>query len=163
MDDFGILARDFGFKPQGKSAPMKSDTRPSPPATSSSSDIDYDSIFKNTDGKSKSVNFNSTLPVYDKPVYDDFDDGAGGGDIFDGLPGVKSKSMGNSTSARFYEDDNIFASMSSNVESKKSDGFDDLLSNLGRKETVKENKPTKSSVGFDDLLPGFGSGGNGSR
>nr|GEV64416.1 hypothetical protein [Tanacetum cinerariifolium]GEV64833.1 hypothetical protein [Tanacetum cinerariifolium] len=163
MDDFGILARDFGFKPQGKSAPMKSDNRPSPPATSSSSDIDYDSIFKNTDGKSKSVNFNSTLPVYDKPVYDDFDDGASGGDIFDGLPGVKSKSMGNSTSARFYEDDDIYASMSSNVESKKSDGFDDLLSNLGRKETVKENKPTKSSVGFDDLLPGFGSGGNGSR
>lgn len=142
MDDFGMLARDFGFRPQGKSAPMKSDggdfrSRP-PPSSSPSpspfvadenpifndvfggppkftnntrstpamSDIDYDSIFKNSsstnNNEAKNKSTSSNLPVYDKPVYDD--------DIFDGLPGMKSKSM-HSASARYEE--NIFASMTS--------------------------------------------------
>lgn len=153
MDDFGILARDFGFKPQGKSAPMKSDTgdvrtRPQssssassfaaanddpifndvfggPPkftnnnsrSTTAMSDIDYDSIFKTNEAKTKSTS--SNLPVFDKPVYDD--------DIFDGLPGVKSKSM-YSSSTRF--EDNVFASMSSSSP-KQSDHFDDLFAGFG--------------------------------
>ncbi|KAI3514768.1 hypothetical protein L1887_13452 [Cichorium endivia] len=189
MDDFGMLARDFGFRPQGKSAPMKSDTgdfrsRPqsssssfaadenqlfsdvfggppkftsnsrSPPAMSA--DIDYDSIFKNSsstnNNEAKSKSTSSNLPVYDKPVYDD--------DIFDGLPGMKSKSM-HSTSARYEE--NIFASMTSSPpkRSQQSDHFDDLLGNLGRAEKVEppKQKASKSPRGFDDLLPGFGSGG----
>ncbi|KAK1421875.1 hypothetical protein QVD17_24570 [Tagetes erecta] len=176
MDDFGILARDFGFRPQGKSAPMKSDTgdfRTRPPSSSSSSftagddpifndvfggppkftnksttamsDIDYDSIFKSNEAKTKSAS--SNLPVYDKPVYDD--------DIFDGLPGVKSKSM-HPSSTRY--EDNIFASMTSSPpkRSQQSDHFDDLLGNIGRTEKVEP--PThKSPRGLDDLLPGFGS------
>nr|XP_043619159.1 auxilin-related protein 1-like [Erigeron canadensis] len=198
MDDFGILARDFGFKPQGKSAPMKSDgigsdfrtrsqstssssslfTNPDhlfndvfggPPKfnnnsnTTKSSDIDYDSIFrsssssKNNEVKSKSVG--SNLPVYDKPVYDDENDvdDSIGGDIFGGLPGVKSKSMRNSSSVRYEnndddDDDNVFAW---SKKSEKKDDFDDLLGNLGH----KEKEVAKSSKGgFDDLLPGFGSG-----
>ncbi|KVI11469.1 auxilin-related protein 2 isoform X1 [Cynara cardunculus var. scolymus] len=189
MDDFGMLARDFGFRPQGKSAPMKSDgvdfrsRAPSssspfvaeenqifsdvfggPPkftnnnsrSTSAMSDIDYDSIFKNSastnsnEAKSKSTSPN--LPVYDKPVYDD--------DIFDGLPGMKSKSM-HSASARY--EDNIFASMTASPpkRSQQSDHFDDLLGNLGRTEKVEppKHKTSKSPRGLDDLLPGFGSGG----
>ncbi|XP_023738676.1 auxilin-related protein 2 [Lactuca sativa] len=192
MDDFGMLARDFGFRPQGKSAPMKSDggdfrSRP-PPSSSPSpspfvadenpifndvfggppkftnntrstpamSDIDYDSIFKNSsstnNNEAKNKSTSSNLPVYDKPVYDD--------DIFDGLPGMKSKSM-HSASARYEE--NIFASMTSSPpkRSQQSDHFDDLLGNLGRAEKVEppKQKASKSSRGFDDLLPGFGSGG----
>ncbi|KAJ9548809.1 hypothetical protein OSB04_021352 [Centaurea solstitialis] len=198
MDDFGMLARDFGFRPQGKSAPMKSDGgdfhRRPPPSSSSPppfaaaeedqifndvfggppkftntssnnsrsasamSDIDYDSIFKssastNSANEAKSKSTSSNLPVYDKPVYDD--------DIFDGLPGVKSKSM-HSASAR-YEDENIFASMAASSppkRSQQSDHFDDLLGNLGRTEKVEhpKHKASKSARGFDDLLPGFGSG-----
>ncbi|XP_076918528.1 auxilin-related protein 1-like isoform X2 [Bidens hawaiensis] len=141
MDDFGILAQDFGFKPQGKSAPMKS---------TMSNDIDYDSIFKNSNNNNtnevKSKSGFSSLPVYDKPVYDD--------DIFEGLPGMKSKPM-YSGSGRF--DDNVFSS----VGGTPSDDFDDLLGNLGRTEKVEH----KAVRGFDDLLPGFGSGGlaSGSR
>lgn len=103
---------------------------------SSMPDFDYDSIFKGSgtnETKSKAT-ATSSGPVYDKPVYDE--------DIFDGLPGLKSKSV--SSSARFEE--NVFASMTS---PPKSDHFDDYLGNLGR---------NKSSRGFDDLLPGFGSG-----
>ncbi|KAI3786849.1 hypothetical protein L1987_40867 [Smallanthus sonchifolius] len=189
MDDFGILARDFGFKPQGKSAPMKSDggdfrnrppSSPSPFAADENqlftdafavpskftnsnprpapamSDIDYDSIFKsssstnNNEAKSKSVS--SGLPVYDKPLYDD--------DIFDGLPGMKSKSMYSAASGRY--EDNIFASMSASPpkRSQQSDHFDDLLGNLGRTEKVEshKHKANRSPRGLDDLLPGFGSG-----
>ncbi|XP_071723289.1 auxilin-related protein 2-like [Rutidosis leptorrhynchoides] len=197
MDDFGTLARDFGFKPQGKSAPMKSDgdyrnrsQSSSPPFTSDEnqifndvfkgppkftssnntrstpvmSDIDYDSIFKNPasmntdEPENKPVS--SNLPVYDKPVYDD-DDGVGG-DIFDGLPGVKSKPMHHSASARY---DNIFASMSGSPSKRtqQNDHFDDLLGSLGgRTEKVElpAHKTSKSPRGFDDLLPGFGSSGS---
>ncbi|KAI3802052.1 hypothetical protein L1987_30176 [Smallanthus sonchifolius] len=189
MDDFGILARDLGFRPQGKSAPMKSDagdfrsrppSSPSPFAadddrifndvfggppkfannnsrsTPAMPDIDYDSIFKNSssavNNEPKTKSASSNLPVYDNPVYDD--------DIFDGLPGVKSKSM-YSSSTRFEDD--VFASMTSSPpkRSQQSDHFDDLLGNLGRKEKVEPptHKASRSSRGLDDLLPGFGSGG----
>ncbi|KAF5759351.1 putative DnaJ domain, Chaperone J-domain superfamily [Helianthus annuus] len=194
MDDFGILARDFGYKPQGKSAPMKSatgDFRTRPPSSPSpfsddrifndrsftgsnprstpvTSDIDYDSIFNNSssansntiNNESRFKSTSSNLPVYDKPVYDD--------DIFEGLPGMKNKSMYSSAPTRF--DDDIFASVNASPpkrsqHSKQSDGFDDLLGNLGRTEKVE---PVKHKAGrnlgqqsdhFDDLFSGFGSGG----
>ncbi|XP_071696717.1 auxilin-related protein 1-like isoform X2 [Rutidosis leptorrhynchoides] len=198
MDDFGALARDFGFRPQGKSAPMKSDgigagyrnrsQSSSPPFTSDenqifndvfggppkftnsnntrstpvTSDIDYDSIFKNSmnSNETKSKSVSSNLPVYDKPVYDDDDDDDDSGDIFDGLPGIKSKPMHHSASSRY--DDNIFASMSGSPskQSQQNDHFDDLLGNLGRTAKVElpKHKTSKSPIGFDDLLHGFGSG-----
>ncbi|KAM7501669.1 hypothetical protein LguiB_000573 [Lonicera macranthoides] len=182
MDDFSTLARDYGFRPQGKAAPMKSgigsdggDRRPrssssttsspffndqqtdgvlfndvfgGPPKYSSTNnkpnDFDYDSIFKSSaTNEMKSKSSSSTGPVYDKPVYDE--------DIFDGLPGLKSKSM--SSSAGY--DENVFASMSS---PSKSDHFDDLLGNFGQTEKM-EAKNNKSQKSFDDLLPGFGSVG----
>ncbi|KDP45177.1 hypothetical protein JCGZ_15042 [Jatropha curcas] len=217
MDDFpGLLARDFGYKPQGKSAPMapprnnntttsfssvnfglgsgaapvhsrsssassKSapvfddhDRSPSdgflfndvfggPPkytesrgggggasgsggTNSSSSTFDYDSIFKDQNAKSAS------MPVFDKPVYDD--------DIFDGLPGLKSASTG-PQSAKF---ENVFASIGTPPSPKhksqnNSSPFDDLLGTLGKKETESKRETAKvenDSAVFDDLLPGFG-------
>ncbi|XP_023731011.2 auxilin-related protein 2 [Lactuca sativa] len=189
MDEFGMLAKDFGFRPQGKSAPMKSiggdrrsrnspssatfaadgkdifnDVFGGPPkytnsnskSTSSMSDFDYDSIFKdsvspsNNETKTKPTSSNS--PVYDKPVYDD--------DIFDGLPGIKSTPVSSSSPRRY--DDNIFASMNSSPPkpSPQSGHFDDLFSSLGRTEKAQpsKNQSNKSPGGFDDLIPGFGSG-----
>ncbi|KAG8489129.1 hypothetical protein CXB51_017205 [Gossypium anomalum] len=193
MDDFpGLLAKDFGIKPQGKSAPMAPPRNPSsgtnygfrsdftrssygndrsssnsifddqdrdglmfndvyggPPKYSSesrataeqTSSYDYDSFFKD-----------SKPPVFDKPVYDD--------DLFDGLPGVNSSS---SASAAKY--DNVFGISQSTSRSRdKSPGsspFDDLLGNLGRKESETKTKSEKMKAEkdaplFDDLLPGFG-------
>ncbi|XP_065875310.1 auxilin-related protein 1 [Euphorbia lathyris] len=215
MDDFpGILARDFGFKPQGKSAPMATSRNSnnninnsstgfssvnfglgsggsvnsrSPSASTKSapvfddhdrgggsdgllfndvfggppkytesrggvgggttSSFDYDSIFKDQNAKAGS------LPVYDKPVYDD--------DIFEGLPGLKTTSTG-SQSAKF---DNVFATIGSPASPKhrslnNSSAFDDLLGNIGKKEAQHKREASKAetdSAAFDDLLPGFGS------
>ncbi|KAI3829900.1 hypothetical protein L1987_04031 [Smallanthus sonchifolius] len=156
MDEFGMFAKDFGFRPQGKSAPMKpsgGDRRRRP--ASSSTTFDYDSFFKdsvsanNNETKSKPKSSNS--PVYDKPLYDD--------DAFDGLPGINSKSVSSSASTRY--EDNVFASMttSPSKQGQQSDQFDDLLGNLGRTEKAEpaRHRSDKSSKGLDDLIPGFGS------
>ncbi|XP_060176430.1 auxilin-related protein 2-like [Lycium barbarum] len=180
MDDLDVLARDFGFRPAGKSAPMRSDggdqrrsssvrststssplydddmfgvppkyTKPSNNSNSNKSssmnDINYDSIFNNN-------NKTSSVPVYDKPVYDDE------GDIFDGLPGLKSKSVSEKSSVRF-DDDVFIATMTSPSEAKiKDEHFGDLLGNLKSNEKVTESKSSSSSSAreFDDLLAGFG-------
>ncbi|KAL9286585.1 Auxilin-related protein 1 [Arabidopsis thaliana] len=183
MDDFtGLLARDFGLKPQGKSAPMasqsnssaadfntftssysfasaagkKSDSLPvfddlgrdgddllfrdvfsgPPPKYGSSGDsrspsapaFDYDVMFK--EPKSKSA---SSMPVYDKPVYDDED-------VFESIPELKIPST-SSQSARF---ENVFSSISSSPtkhRKQNSSPFDDLMgNNLGKKESDREEK-----------------------
>lgn len=179
-----MLARDFGLGARGKSNPMRSaapDRRSvedplfsdvfggQPKYTPSSNfsnsnkhssvgDFDYDSIFKSSAAAepkiSNSGNTSSSLPVYDKPVYDE--------DIFDGLPGLKSKAP--APTVRF--DDDVFASISSPPTGRsrnKNSDFDDLLGNLGKNENNGENniggsaKTSSSSKGFDDLLAGFGS------
>ncbi|CAH9114329.1 unnamed protein product [Cuscuta epithymum] len=188
MDDLDVLARDFGIRPGGKSAPMRSghgDRRSSSVRSSSSSplvddrdgmlfndvfggppkyttstnnsnksasatnDLDYDSIFKPSNDQknnNESSSMMSSVPVYDKPVYDD--------DIFDGLPGLKSKPV--SSSARF--DDDVFASISSPPKKNySSEQLDDLLENLDRGEKVAELLSSKNSSlsAFDDLLADF--------
>jgi hypothetical protein len=205
MDDFpGLLARDFGYKPQGKSAPMapprntnsdntnfnlgsggsvhirSSISNKSAPifddhvgtdgllfnnafdgplkysesrggASTTTSSFDYDSIFKDQNSKSAS------LPVFDKPVYDD--------DIFDGLPGLKNSSTDGGSASAAPKFDNVFASVSSppnqhrRPPARESSPFDDLLGNLGKKETeskAESRKVEMDSTAFDDLLPGFG-------
>ncbi|GAB4855717.1 hypothetical protein Ancab_024361 [Ancistrocladus abbreviatus] len=199
MNDFhGLLSSDFGFKPQGKSAPM---APPKPNSTansgfnfeiggsttveptslsksSSGSFIDdhdtfhrpsndnrksqefsdlggFENIFGGGNSKpagNSSVNFDSifsgsadsgakfsSLPVFDKPVYDD--------DALDGVSGSKS-----SNSAKYQD---IFTSLS-----KKSDAFDDLLGGFGRKEPEAKGSGAhgtgEGTPSFDDLLPGFG-------
>ncbi|KAK8701841.1 hypothetical protein V6N13_020219 [Hibiscus sabdariffa] len=193
MDDFpDLFAKDFGIKPQGKSAPMAPPRNPSsgpnygyrsdytrsssanaksssnsifddqdrhglsfndvyggPPkyssesraTTAQTSSFDYDSFFKE-----------SNPPVYDKPVYDD--------DLFDGLSGTKSSST--KSAAKF---DGVFSIPGSPTppkhKSASSSPFDDLLGNLGRKETEtrfnsERVKAEKEAPLFDDLLHGFG-------
>ncbi|OMO89520.1 hypothetical protein COLO4_19725 [Corchorus olitorius] len=199
MDDFpGLLAKDFGIKPQGKSAPMAPPRNPSSGsnfssvpnygfrsdfnrsssgnAKSSSNSIfgdhddglmfndvfggppKYSSESRATTTQSSSFDYNSIFkeskpPVFDKPVYDE--------DIFDGLPGVKSSST--PTAAKY---DDIFASISGSPpppkhKSMNSSPFDDLIGNLGKKETETKAKSERVRPGedlpvFDDLLPGFG-------
>ncbi|KAJ6390277.1 hypothetical protein OIU77_024488 [Salix suchowensis] len=176
MDDFtGMLARDFGFKPQGKSAPMAPPRRTNnyssnfnlgsggpvhtrssssnktaplfdnhagtdgalfndvfggPPqysvsrggASTTALSFDHDSIFKEQNSKSAS------LPIFDKPVYDD--------DIFDGLPGLKSSSSGGgSASAPKFDD--AFRSVSSPPKQQQ------------------HGRPVRDSSPFDDLLGNF--------
>lgn len=172
-----MLARDLGFRSAGKSAPMRSDVRSASSSdpdgmlfndvfggpskytntsansnnSASINDFNYDSIFisgKNNDDNIKT----SSFPVYDKPVYDD--------DIFDGLPGVKSKSVSSSSTLRFEDD--VFATMTSPPQQNHNKShFDDLLGNLGRNEKVAEPKSSGGSREFDDLLAGFGSGSPG--
>ncbi|CAD5327720.1 unnamed protein product [Arabidopsis thaliana] len=200
MDDFtGLLARDFGLKPQGKSAPMASQSNssaadfntfassysfataagkksdslpvfddpgrdgddllfkdvfsgPPPPKYGSSSGdsrspsapaFDYDAMFK--EPKSKSA---SSMPVYDKPVYDDED-------VFESIPELKIPST-SSQSARF---ENVFSSISSSPtkhRKQNSSPFDDLMgNNLGKKGADSDREEKGSSI-FDDLIPGFG-------
>lgn len=181
-----MLTREYGFRPGGKSAPMRSDggdrrsssvrsSSPSPlfddpdgllykdvfggppkytndnTKSSSMNDISYDSIFK-TSKDSNSYSNTSSLPVYDKPVYDE--------DIFDGLPGLKSKSESEKSASTVRFDDNIFATMTSPSQPKvKDEHFGDLLGNLKSNEKVTEPKSSTSSSAkeFDDLLAGFGS------
>ncbi|KAF7834122.1 auxilin-related protein 2-like [Senna tora] len=105
MNDFdGLLAADFGFKPQGKSAPMAA-SKGSPNITLTTSRSARNSSSVNLFGgsarfpsKSESLRADSSFnldsmfhgsksmnaPVYDKPVYDD-DEGSGG--AFDDLLG----------------------------------------------------------------------------
>ncbi|CAH9074615.1 unnamed protein product [Cuscuta europaea] len=180
MDELDVLARDYGIRPAGKSAPMRSDAgdlrsssaRPSlsspffddrdgpvfndafggPPRYKNSNanskdsgmnDFDYGSVLKAGNHSKSNI---SSLPVYDKPVYDD--------DIFEGMPGIKSKSLSSST-ARIED---MFASVAPQPKkSHNTDHLDDLLGNVGKNEKMTDIKSSTSSRGFDDLLAGFGS------
>ncbi|KAL9453945.1 hypothetical protein AB3S75_009533 [Citrus x aurantiifolia] len=198
MDEFpSLLARDFGFKPQGKSAPMApsrannssfvlgsnasefpkssslrstavfddhdrdgpffNDVFVGPPKYSSTSAVDSRSGNASSfdyGSLSDSSNANS-MPVYDKPVYDD------DVDIFKGLPGLRTSSTpaaaASSSGANF---DDVFASFSRSSakhdSARESSPLDDLLGNLGKKETESRVKSEKDVSAFDDLLPGFG-------
>ncbi|KAK8674329.1 hypothetical protein V6N13_112622 [Hibiscus sabdariffa] len=191
MDDFpGLLAKDFGIKPQGKSAPM------APPKSSSSGsnygfgsgftrssygnakstsnsifdDQDRDGILFNdayggqrkysSESRATSAQTSSSFdydsffqdtkpPVFDKPVYDD--------DLFDGLSEFQSSSA---KSGAKFEDVFEVSGSPRKHKSMNSLPFDDLLGNLGRKETeVKANservRAQKDAPLFDDFLAGF--------
>ncbi|CAL9114800.1 unnamed protein product [Musa textilis] len=203
MDELpGILARDFGFRPQAKSAPMAASkavstggvsldagmnrssaassslnwprSGPNPttagdpflgdhrfktpgsrsppghddlfggPPSYSNQSSDRRSVEGLNDYKSKS---SSSLPVYDKPVYDD-------DAIFDGVPGLKC------TSTKY---DVIFSSVSSASKHDSTPPYDDLLENLGKPMPAPKNANEERSdekehdlSGFDELIPGFG-------
>ncbi|KAL6847421.1 hypothetical protein ACP4OV_023274 [Aristida adscensionis] len=176
MDDFqGLLARDFGLRPQGKAAPMAAarssgsawtNPRSTPassaapaaaapsyedlfgPAASStkaapspSIDSIFDSFKEPSAAAPPPKSKHSSMPVFDKPVYDD--------DIFDGVPGVKS------SSARYND---VFEGSQASAPA-----FDDLLGGFAKRsedrvgmEEKRKPEAAPASTGFDDLLPGFG-------
>ncbi|XP_042474965.1 auxilin-related protein 2-like [Macadamia integrifolia] len=113
---------------------------------SSASSFDYDSIFQGSKDSGAKI---SSLPVFDKPKYDDDD-----GDIFHGLPGMKGSSAA-------VSNDDVFASIAS--PPKQSAPFDDLLGSFRRKEPDSKSSSGRRSEevvndasDFDDLIPGFG-------
>ncbi|CAN8308128.1 unnamed protein product [Cochlearia groenlandica] len=183
MDDFtGLLTRDFGLKPQGKSAPMassspssdfsdlfstkkKPDPSPSPlvfddmnrrggagggggddddllfndvftrssnsntktkPSSSSASDFDYDAMFKSQKPASA-----SSMPVFDKPVYDDEE-------LYETIPELN---------------DDIFSSPlkptkhnNKSVSEKGSSVFDDLIPGFGRTTSPPNKRSTSETI-----------------
>ncbi|KAH9616004.1 hypothetical protein KSS87_017143 [Heliosperma pusillum] len=160
MNDLeGLLSTDYGFKPSGKSAPMAAPAKSSKTTSSSSFLPDQDSLFRPNlthfddvfpNSKSTTTNNNnnahfdskfSSMPVFDKPVYDDDD--------------VVSSSPGNQ-----YND--IFAPKKGGGSGGGGDAFDDLLGGLGKKKKEPLSAKSTSKGGdkgvssFDDLLPGFG-------
>ncbi|KAF3329152.1 Auxilin-related protein 2 [Carex littledalei] len=165
MDDMsGILARDFGIRPQGKAAPMAASKTASTHRSTSSSSTwtgnaspsSYDDFFNPT-APSATANSKSTVnqphdpildtfnkgPVFDTPVYDD--------DIFDGVPGVKS-----SSTMRF---DDVFGSGPSDrshVDSPPT--YDDLLGSLGSASGRVDRSHAASPPPYDDFLGGLGTG-----
>ncbi|XAR58804.1 hypothetical protein NMG60_11014352 [Bertholletia excelsa] len=170
MDDFGVLARDFGFKPQGKSAPMAPQKANAgigsqgmdrcARSSSTSSPFDhnrdgllFNDVFGGPPKHTSDKNSKSASSVSDFE-YDSIFKGSStsGNDAKN-----RSSSPSKSTSSSLRYDEDVFTSISSqsNVNQKQSAPFDDLFVNLGRTEK-SELKSNNSSRGFDDLLPGFG-------
>jgi len=203
MNDLeGLLSSDYGFKPQGKSAPMaaKKPSNPLPnsnspfnfeiggakttPSSSSSTPFfdDHDTIFKPnlktpkddfsdlgefvdvfSGGRSKSTGTNSSSVNFDSI----FVGGGGGGDGGGGDSGPRFSSMpvfdkpvydDDVSSSAKYED--IFSSASVKKGDTSSDAFDDLFGGLGKQENLSVGGGSKGAEkgipAFDDLLPGFG-------
>eukprot|EP01018_Ginkgo_biloba_P008571 Gb_26456 [translate_table: standard] len=163
MEDLpNLLQRDYGLKPQGKSAPMSA-SRSSTAGFSSSTGGHmnaYDDVFggppkfttpsfaSQSEGyddifRSFSTPINtSSVPVFDAPVYDD--------DIFGGLKGVRSATV-------TYDD--VFSGGSGGGPSASS--FEDLLGEFGaagKPSTMPNSQRSRNQgdSGFDDLIPGFG-------
>ncbi|KAF8776537.1 hypothetical protein HU200_003254 [Digitaria exilis] len=132
------------FAPAAASAPPPTKSTPSPPPS-------FDTIFDSYKEPSSAATApppkpkHSSMPLYDKPVYDD-------DDIFVGVPGLKSSSS---------RHDDVFGGSQSQAPAPD---FDDLLGGFGKKsqgmEQVEEKRKTRpaaaASAGFDDLFPSFG-------
>ncbi|KAL6310706.1 hypothetical protein AAG906_022709 [Vitis piasezkii] len=156
-DSLGLLAPDFGYKSQSKSAPMSSSKPSSRGPTRSPWNAAPDDLIRSSplssDGRgapSSSINFDSilvghpvgakatSLPVYDKPIYDY--------DIFDGVPGLNTSGSVN------YD---VFSTVRDRSRSKTMR----LMIFLGFWEEGSESKRSGNvedvGSGFDDLLQGL--------
>ncbi|CAA6670427.1 unnamed protein product [Spirodela intermedia] len=171
MDEFpGLLHRDFGLRPQGKGAPM----------SATKTGVGSTARFGSGAGLGSSppveAGSSPSMPVFDKPVYDD------DGDIFSGLPGMKKGFSASATvqndvfSPPAYEDDLLAGLGGSrpgsrgsgvnggarNVSSKASSRYDvNLLSGFGDSgdRNVSDASSNRVSPPFDDdLLASLGRG-----
>lgn len=169
MNDFdGLLTTEFGFKPQGKSAPMA--------ASKASS---YNSSSLNFDLGSRSARASNSFAGGDSVNAASFDDLFGGGgkpeasydfdSVFRGSADFRSKSVNLPVHDKpvydkpMYDDDDIFDGVPGLKSSSKFSygdvfapaAFDDLLGGLG--ESKPSEKGERGVADFDDLIPGFGS------
>lgn len=165
MDDFGMLAKDFGFRPSGKSAPMKSTgvDRPNKPVSNdifndvvyssspnftnnnskstpsiSDYDYDYDSLFKDSNNSNNINNKAKSKPKSNSNMNSNspvYNKPLYDDDIFEGLAGMKRKPVFSSSRSVRY-DDNIFASMTTSPP--------------------QQSKQSIQSDQFDDLLGSLG-------
>lgn len=154
MDDLpNLLQRDYGLKPQGKAAPMSTqrstqarisgvqsvydDVFGGPPkftapSFASQSQEGYDDIFRSFSTPIK----NSSVPVFDAPVYDD-------DDIFGGLKGIRNSGVP-------YDD--VFSGGSAGG-ALSSAPFEDLLG--PKNSNSQRSGGNQGSSGFEDLIPVF--------
>ncbi|XP_045823430.1 auxilin-related protein 2-like [Trifolium pratense] len=179
MNDFdGLLASDFGLKPQGKSAPMAPPTKSSsnhPNSTSLNFDFgsrsartsdslygsstvrhnrdagSFDDLFTTGSkprGADSPFDLDSMFPRGNSSPPPIYDKPVYDDDVFDGVPGLKTTGKVN------FE--NVFASPKT-----ESGAFDDLLGGFGKESKGSSKKGSekddKRGSDFDDLLPGFGS------
>ncbi|WJX47795.1 hypothetical protein P8452_34445 [Trifolium repens] len=187
MNDFdGLLASDFGLKPQGKSAPM------APQPKSSSNHPNSTSL--NFDFGSRSVRTSDSLygsstvrHNRDTGSFDDLFTTSTGSkprgadapfDLDSMFPGSGTSRSGNSSPPPVYDkpvyDDDVFDGVpglkstgKDNFENvfaspkTESGAFDDLLGGFGKESKGSSKKGLekdhKRGSDFDDLLPGFGS------
>ncbi|XP_047147952.1 auxilin-related protein 2-like [Vigna umbellata] len=170
MNDFdGLLTSDFGFKPQGKSAPMAA-----PKASSNNSSS------LNFDLGSRSARASNSLAGHDSVNAASFDDLFSGGgksdasydfdSVFRGSADFRSKSVNLPAHDKpvydkpmHDDDDDIFDGVPGLKSSSKFSygdvltpaAFDDLLGGLGK--SKPSEKKERGVADFDDLIPGFGS------
>ncbi|XP_027903407.1 auxilin-related protein 2-like [Vigna unguiculata] len=169
MNDFdGLLTTDFGFKPQGKSAPMAA----SKASSNNSSSLNFDL-------GSRSARASNSLAGHDSVNAASFDDLFGGGgksdasydfdSVFRGSADFRSKSVNLPAHDKpvydkpMYDDDDIFDGVPGLKSSSKFSygdvfapaAFDDLLGGLGK--SKPSDKEERGVADFDDLIPGFGS------
>ncbi|XP_047147951.1 auxilin-related protein 2-like [Vigna umbellata] len=170
MNDFdGLLTSDFGFKPQGKSAPMAA-----PKASSNNSSS------LNFDLGSRSARASNSLAGHDSVNAASFDDLFSGGgksdasydfdSVFRGSADFRSKSVNLPAHDKpvydkpmHDDDEDIFDGVPGLKSSSKFSygdvltpaAFDDLLGGLGK--SKPSEKKERGVADFDDLIPGFGS------
>ncbi|ESW09758.1 hypothetical protein PHAVU_009G153800 [Phaseolus vulgaris] len=169
MNDFdGLLTTDFGFKPQGKSAPMAA----SKASSNNSSSLNFDL-------GSRSARTSNSVAGGDSVNAASFDDLFGGGgkpdasydfdSVFRASADFRSKSVNLPAHDKpvydkpMYDDDDIFDGVPGLKSSSKfssgnvfaSAAFDDILVGLG--ESKPSEKGERGGADFDDLIPGFGS------
>ncbi|CAJ1974827.1 unnamed protein product [Sphenostylis stenocarpa] len=173
MNDFdGLLTTDFGFKPQGKSAPMAAAKASSNNSSSLNFDLGSRSArASNSFAGGESVNVAS--------IDDLFSGGGGGGSkqeasfdfdsVFRGSADMRSKSVNLPAHDEpvfdkpMYDDDDIFDGVPGLKSSSKFSygdvfapaAFDDLLGGLGKSKSSEKGE--RGVTDFDDLIAGFGS------
>ncbi|RDY08318.1 Auxilin-related protein 2, partial [Mucuna pruriens] len=166
MNDFdGLLTSDFGFKPQGKSAPMAAPSKGSSNTSSLNFNLGSRSArASNSFAASNSVNaasFDDLFGGRAKP-----DDASYNFDsVFRGSADFRSKSVNSPAYDGPVYDDDVFHGVPGLKSSPKASyddvfapggdaaSFDDLLGGLGK--SKKLEKGEKAAADFDDLIPGF--------
>ncbi|KAK6923703.1 hypothetical protein RJ641_009903 [Dillenia turbinata] len=175
MDDFpGILARDFGFKPQGKSAPMAASK-----SSSTTDSLNFGIGSSSTSSRSKpnwSLDDHDNIFAPSKPSSSQ-DFSSSFNDVFGGPPKFNSQSTAaqDSSSSSSFNYDSIFRGTADSATSKSSslpvydkpvydDDIFDGVPGLKNSSSVKyddvfssmPSRPRKTSAAFDDLLGSLG-------
>ncbi|XP_044502576.1 auxilin-related protein 2-like [Mangifera indica] len=187
MDDFpGLLARDFGLKPQGKAAPMASSRANNFSTANSSFGL----------GSNNPSDFSKSSSLKSNHVFDDHDpDGFLFNDVFGGPPKYSSTSSVDSRAGNTFEYDSIFKDQSAKSKNSKANlmpsfdkpvydddifeglpglknssvatsppssaKFDDVFSSISR--SPPKQRRARESSPFDDLLGNLGKKENESR
>ncbi|KAJ7945123.1 Auxilin-like protein [Quillaja saponaria] len=180
MNDFdGLLATDFGFKPQGKSAPMAASKGSSNTTTGGSPNFDLRSrgasrSTRNSNSFNGSFMDDGDVSLFGSSGSQKNQDMGGIGDLFGGSARYTSKSESRGGDASFNFDSMFSGSSNSGAKSMDSppvydkpvydddifDGIPGIKSSSKVKYdnvfTSSSSAPQGSDAAFDDLLGGFG-------